>query len=372
MATSLAALDRLYAARDRLVGSPRFRSLAARFPLTRPLVRRKASHAFDLAAGFVYSQVLLAVCRLGILDILGERPQSVEVVARRAGLTTDAAMRLLEAAVALDLASERGPNRYGLGESGAAIAGDAGIRAMIEHHALFYNDLADPVALLRGETQPALRSYWAYARTADPAKLPDGAVAGYSALMAASQTLIAEQVTAAYGFRAHRCLLDVGGGEGAFVAAVAKACPQLALQLFDLPSVAARAERALARLGLAHRVNVAGGDFTRDALPRGADVVTLVRVLHDHDDDVASALLRNVRRCVEPGATLVIAEPMPGTERAERVGAYFAMYLLAMGSGRLRDHDTVSRMLASAGFVGARRVPTNIPLQTSVIVAKAA
>ena len=372
MATSSAALDRLYAARDRLVGSTRFRSLAARFPLTRPLVRRKAGHAFDLAAGFVYSQVLLAACRLGLFGILGERPQSLEVVARRVGLTPDAAARLLEAAVALDLASVRGPNRYGLGETGAAIAGDPGIRAMVEHHALFYADMADPVALLRGETSPSLRAYWAYARSSDPSTLPDGAVAAYSTLMAASQTLIAEQVTSAYDFGRHRRLLDVGGGEGAFVAAVARACPRIAFELFDLPAVAARAERALSGLGLAHRVTVTGGDFTRDPLPRDADVVTLVRVLHDHDDTVANALLRNVRNSVAPGATLVIAEPLPGTASAERVSAYFAMYLLAMGSGRLRNYETVSRMLASAGFVGTRHVPTSIPLQTSVIVATAA
>ncbi len=372
MASSSATLDRLYAARDRLVGSARFRSFAARFPLTRPLARRKAGNAFDLAAGFVYSQVLLATCRLGLLDVLAERPQSLEVVARRIGVPPEAAMRLLEAAVALDLVSVRGPNRYGLGETGAAIAGDAGIRAMVEHHGLFYGDLTDPVALLRGESRPAMRAYWAYARSAQPADLPEDAVAPYSALMAASQSLIAEQVTAAYDFRRHRCLLDVGGGEGAFVASVAQACPRLSFQLFDLPAVAARAERRLARIGLAHRVAVAGGDFTREALPRGADVVTLVRVLHDHDDAVASALLRNVRSSLERDATLVIAEPMPGAASSERVSAYFAMYLLAMGSGRLRDYGTVAQMLASAGFVGARRMPTAIPLQTSVIVAKAA
>lgn len=372
MASSSVALDRLYAARDRLVGSARFRSFAARFPLTRPLARRKAGHAFDLAAGFVYSQVLLATCRLGLLDVLAERPQSAEVLARRIGVPPEATTRLLEAAVALDLVTERGRNRYGLGETGAAIAGDPGIRAMIEHHALFYGDLADPVALLRGATRPALREYWAYARSAQPGTLGEGAVAPYSALMAASQTLIAEQVIAAYDFRRHRCLLDVGGGEGAFVSAVAQACPRLSFVLFDLPAVAARAKRRFANLGLGQRVTVTGGDFTRDDLPRGADAATLVRVLHDHDDAVALALLRGVRKCLEPGATLVIAEPMPGAANSKRVSAYFAMYLLAMGSGRLRDFDTIAQMLASAGFIGVRRIATDIPLQTSLMVAQAA
>ncbi len=43
---------------------------------------------------------------------------------------------------------------------------------MVEHHALLYADLADPVALLRGdERDTALRRYWAYAAGAGPAAL---------------------------------------------------------------------------------------------------------------------------------------------------------------------------------------------------------
>ena len=372
MGASLAARDRLYAARDRLVASPGFRRFAARFALTRPIARRRAKAAFDLAAGFVYSQVLLASVRLGLLDVLAERPQSVEVLSGRIGVPPDATARLLEAAVGLDLASLRGPNRYGLGETGAAIAGDPAVRAMVEHHALLYGDLADPVALLRGTTSPSLREYWAYARSDRPESLAEARVAPYSGLMAASQSLVAGEVTAAYDFARHRCLLDVGGGEGAFVAAVAAAFPHLRFLLFDLPAVAARAGERLRALGLAARTAVAGGDFRRDALPRGADVATLVRVLHDHDDNDACALMRNVRAALAPGATLVIAEPMPDNPGAAHACAYFAMYLLAMGSGRLRSYDTLVSLLGNAGFTGVRRVPTAIPLQTGIVVARAA
>lgn len=368
----MAALDRLYAARDRLLGNPGFRRFAARFALTRPIARRRAGAAFDIAAGFVYSQVLQATFRLRLLDVLAERPQSTEVIARRIGVPPDATARLLEAAVALDLASVRGSNRYGLGGTGAAIAGDPGIRAMVEHHAVFYADLADPVGLLRGTTTPALREYWAYARSDRPADLGPERVAPYSALMAASQSLIAGEVTTAYDFGRHRCLLDVGGGEGAFVAALAAAHPGLRFVLFDLPAVAVRAERHLRELGLGQRVAVERGDFKAGNLPEGADVATLVRVLHDHDDDDAATLLRNVRRALRPGAALVVAEPMPGVRGAEHVGAYFAMYLLAMGSGRLRTHEAVASLLQSAGFSGVRRLPTALPLQTGVVVAYAA
>ena len=43
-----------------------------RFPLTRPIARRRARELFDLCAGFVYSQVLLACVRLRLFEILAE------------------------------------------------------------------------------------------------------------------------------------------------------------------------------------------------------------------------------------------------------------------------------------------------------------
>ena len=107
--------------------------------------------------------------------------------------------------------------------------------------------------------------------------------------------------------------------------------------LFDLPAVADRARTRFAAAGLSHRAEAIGGDFLSQSLPDGADIVSLVRVIHDHDDAAALALLRNVRRALPRDGTLLIAEPMADTAGAEAVGnAYFGFYLLAMGSGRPR------------------------------------
>jgi len=108
----------------------------------------------------------------------------------------------------------------------------------------------------------------------------------------------------------------------------------------------------------------------RDALPRGADLVTLVRVLHDHDDPLVETVLRSAFQALEPGGRLLVAEPLAGTTGAERMGdAYFGIYLWAMGSGRPRSAKELTGMLEKAGFSRIRRLPTRIPLQTSVLVA---
>ncbi len=368
--------------RDRLLSSPGFRRWAAAFPLTRPVARRRTRALFDLCGGFVYSQILFACVELGLFDILAEGPQTTAVLGPRLSLSPDATERLLAAAISLKLVDRRsddrlGPERFGhevfgLGPLGAAMVGNPGIAAMVRHHAVLYRDLANPVALLRGEqVETGLSRYWAYARAKDPAGLGTGDVGDYTALMAASQSLVAAEILDAYPIGRHRCVLDVGGGAGAFLAAAAMRAPALQLMLFDLPPVAERAKAVFAAEGLAHRATVTGGDFRTGALPTGADLVSLVRVLHDHDDDAALALLRAVRLVLPADGALLIAEPMAGTQGAEPVGdAYFGFYLLAMRSGRPRTPAAIGELLRAAGFGRWRLVPNNTPLLVRLIVAR--
>ncbi len=365
-------LDRLFALRDGLLASPRFRHWAGAFPLTRPIARKRANALFDLCAGFVYSQVLLACVRLRVFDALAAGPQTAGVLAARLSLPTEAAVRLLSAAAALRLLERRAGDRYGLGPLGAPLVGNDAIAAMVEHHAILYADLADPVVLLRGTARgTALSGYWPYARTDRPDTLAADEVSAYTALMAASQPLVAGEILDAYPLHRHRCLLDVGGGNGAFLAAAAARAPDLRLMLFDLPSIARQAGERFADAGLGDRAQAFGGDFLADPLPRGADLVSLVRVIHDHDDARALVILRAVRQAMTDQGTLLLAEPMSGTPGAEAMGdAYFGLYLLAMGRGQPRSQVQLKALLQAAGFGQVRAVPTSMPLQTGLLVAR--
>lgn len=355
--------------RDRLLGSAAFRRWAAGFPLTRALARRRAARLFDLVGGFVYSQVLLATVRLKLYQHLADGPLPLAELARACAMPAPTLERLLAAAAALQLLEPRGAGRWGLGPLGAVLAHDEAISAMVRHHEALYADLADPLALLRGEQRPTrLQRYWAYADGGDAQALPAERVAAYSALMTHSQPLVAEQVLDAVPLQGHRCLLDVGGGEGAFVQAVAQRAPHLGLMLLDLPAVAERARTRLAAQGLA-RVQVHGGSFS-EPLPRGADVISLVRVVHDHDDAVVRTLLRRVHEALPAGGRVLVAEPLAGTPGAAAMGdAYFGLYLLAMGQGRPRSAAQLGALLREAGFSRVQQLPTRQPLQAGVLSA---
>jgi len=357
--------------RNRLIANAGFQRWAAGFPFTRAVAHHHERALFDLVAGFVYSQVLVACVRLQVFDVLAEGPLSVGALAQRLSLPAHATTRLMKAAVALDLAESLPHDRYALGRLGAALRGNPSLTAMIEHHAMLYADLADPVALLRGQpTASNLAAFWPYARNADPAMSED--VRDYSALMASSQALIADQVLSAYPLHRHRRLLDIGGGEGVFLAAAGQRVSHLGLMLFDLPAVAQRAALRLNSIAPPGRAHIYAGDFLRDPLPAGADVASLVRVLHDHDDAPALAILRNARAALSTGGVLLIAEPMSGTAGAEPVGdAYFGFYLAAMGSGRPRTAAEIGALVREAGFSRSRLVRTRSPLIVRLLVATA-
>jgi len=370
--------DGVYAWRNRLLADAAFQRRMRRNPFTRFMARRRARAMFDLCAGFVYSQVLAACVELDLFERLADGPLGVDEIARACGLGPEAAETLLRSATSLKLLENRGKGHYGLGIHGAALRANPGVRKMIEHHAFLYRDLSDPVALLRQESSATnLSMFWDYegARRVQCADTDDDAIADagrYTALMSASQSMVAEQIVDSYPMRSHQSLLDVGGGDGTFLRTVARSAPDLALTLFDLPPVARRAEARFDDAGLPNEVRCVGGSMFEDELPRGADALSLVRVVHDHDDAEALDLLARCRRALPDGGTLLLAEPMARARVGDpATDAYFGLYLQAMGRGRPRTALELGELLGRAGFERVREVRTHLPMLTGLVVARA-
>ncbi len=363
--------DMFFALRDRLVSDLAFQRKISAVPGFRFIANTQARQVFDLCSGFVYSQILLACVELDIFEILRDRPQTAEAIAARAGLDLTAAERLLNAAVSLKLVSRRAGGRYGLGMRGAAIAGNGGLIEMIKHHRMFYADMRDPVALLKGShTNTELARYWAYAR-GEGRNLENRDIAPYSALMSKSQTLVADMLLDIYPLEKHRVLIDIGGGDGEFILRAAARHPHLSFKHFDLPAVSKLAMSRFDAAGLNDRAVSTGGSFFDTALPAGADVATLIRIIHDHNEKNARAILAAARRALASSGVLLIAEPLAGTAGAEPMSdAYFAFYLMAMGSGRPRTFDELKALVLGAGFASVKEVRSNLPLQFRLLVAQ--
>jgi len=304
---------------------------------------------------------------LEVFHRMAEAPQAPADLARRAGLSEDRMAILLQAGAALGLLKRRRDGRFSLARKGAAILGVPGLEAMIRHHRAFYADMADPVALLRGRDETELARFWPYVFGAAAEVEPEVA-RRYSDLMAQSQALVAQDVLRMLPLAGVRHLLDVGGGSGAFLQAVAMRYPDLKLTLFDLPEVLPVAQARLAEAGLAARIVLAPGSFRADDLPGGCDAVSLIRVLYDHDDATVAALLRRVFTALDPGGRLIVAEPMAGGARPERAGdVYFAFYTMAMGTGRARSAARITELCGAAGFTPVKAPKVTRPYVTSAL-----
>ena len=279
---------------------------------------------------------------------------------------------LLRAADALQLLEERPDGRYGLGILGAALTDNQSLLALVEHHALFYEDLRDPVELFSNpQVETAMSRLWPYAGNESAVPLGAEDVTEYTDLMAASQAMIAEQVLGAVSFRGRRRLLDIGGGAGAFAIAVAERWPNLSITIADLPAVADIARQRVADVGLQDRIEVVGMDAARDVPPDGFDVVSLVRILHDHDEPMALSMLTAAKAALNDDGLLLVAEPMADAPDAGAlISAYFNVYLLAMGSGQPRRFDELRSLLERGGFDRIRRRRTSVPLVTGVVTAR--
>ncbi|MEY3886404.1 MAG: Demethylspheroidene O-methyltransferase [Pseudomonadota bacterium] len=368
--------DRLLAWLERLYASPRLYSFSLTNPLTRWVTRRRTQKLFDLMAGFVHTQVMLACIRLDLFKMLHQAPADLQQIAARVNMPAPVLQRLLLSAVSLGLLESRSQSRYGLGPLGVPLATHDGIAAMIEHNDLLYADMQDPVGFLNNAWQGDMAAYWPYAHDAQAAtRAAQDKFSRYSDLMAASQGFVVGEILSTYFFDEHRCVLDVGAGKGRFACEMAAHAPHLKLKLFDLPPVLELAKNNVQQRGLSERMSFYPGSFLHDELPQGADLVTLVRVAHDHPDDVVKQLLQKIHAALPLGGVLLLAEPMAQTMSATSSGsaqadAYFHFYLLAMGAGRLRTPEELMRLMAEAGFGQIEHLPNAMPIHAQLIVAR--
>lgn len=352
---------------NRLVAKPGFQAWAHRLPISRGFARRDGAEIFDILQGFVASQVLSALIELGILKRLLDGPDTARAIGHGLSIPADRMGDLLQAGAALGLLKRRQDGQYSIARKGAAILGVPGLEDMIRHNRAFYADMAEPEKLLRGEGPTQLEQFWPYVFGGKEG-MSSEAAERYSDLMARSQVLVAADTLSLVSFKGIECLLDVGGGSGAFLSAALQKHKSLKAQWMDLPDVASAAKAHFASCDLTDRVSLHPGSFRDEALPTGADAISLIRVLYDHADETVRDLLTKVHDALPPGGRLIISEPMGGGARPERSGdVYFAFYTMAMGTGRARSQASIMELASEAGFTDLKAPKSLRPFVTTVV-----
>jgi demethylspheroidene O-methyltransferase len=338
------------------------------WPIARWFARRDGRDIFEIVQGFVASQVLMALVELRVLDQLAEGAKSPLQLAHALSLDPERLVVFLRAAAALGILKVARGDRYSLSRKGAALRGVPGLREMILHHRALYRDLEAPVEFLRDGTGTELSRFWPY--VFDPQNVDADQVARYSTLMAQSQRLVAEDTLRQVRLDDVDHLVDVGGGSGTFLSHVAQHYATPKLTLFDLPETRSAASEFLEECGQSERVTCVSGSFKSDPLPTGADSISLIRVLYDHDDETVRNLLSKAFDALAPGGRLIVSEPMSGGIHPDPItDVYFAVYTLAMGTGKTRSFEEISDLLEDAGFISVSHPKPLRSYITSVVTA---
>ncbi|WP_199826233.1 methyltransferase [Streptomyces sp. SBT349] len=326
-----------------------------------------------MATGFWMFKTLAAAVDLALFTRLGGgRGATADELAAELGLKERPADLLLTACTALGLLDKSGPHyrNSALSEEFLVEGRDAyfgGVvrfndRAYPAWHRLTDALRADRPLTWDPDTQESLFS------SGDPA-FTELFWNGMHSLSAETARILGEE----HDFAAHRRLLDVGGGSGAFLVELCRRHPHLTGTLYDLPHVCEVARRRIDAAGLGDRITTLRGDFGRDAaLPGGHDAILLSMVLHDWAEAENRALLRKCHEALAPGGALLVCELLLNPERTGPPGAALmgVNMLVETGAGRNYAEDEYLSWIREAGFTGAEIRRFDAASANGVIVAR--
>ncbi|MEO6398715.1 MAG: methyltransferase [Tepidiformaceae bacterium] len=312
---------------------------------------RPSARLREMIDGFQVSQAIHAAATLGVADVIGEGRRSAAEIAAKTGADADALYRLLRALASVGVFDEDGDRRFALTDLGECLRSDA-----LEPQGDWARQIGQPYyweawdhllfSIRTGANAfPHLHdgmSVWKWR-----ANHPGESAIFDQAMMGISRS-VASRVLEAYNFGQFAKVVDVGGGNGAFLAALLAKHPSTYGTVFDQPHVVVRATTTFESAGVAARAKALGGSFF-ESVPSGADAYLLKAVLHDWEDGECVRILTAVREACGTARLLVIEHVVdePNTDRRSK---FSDLNMLVMPGGRERTAAEWRTLFESAGF----------------------
>ncbi|GAA2801716.1 methyltransferase [Saccharopolyspora taberi] len=322
-------------------------------------------HVIDLITGAWRTQAVHAAVRLDLPDHVRDGHRSDEALADRTETGVDHIGRLMSLLVALGLFERDTERQYQLTDAGAQLLRDApgSLRDMcLLHGEEFYAAWGHAHDAVAGEKTTGFALAYGQECYAYLQEHNDVAKRFQRALRASNQ-VVCDAAPHALDFAGKR-IIDVGGGNGALLAAVLRAVPDATGQLVDLPHMAEIAKGELADF-LGDRAEVRSGDMF-ESVPEGGDVYLLSRVLGDWGDEDCERILTNCRRAMSASSRLIVIERFVTDRPGMLLPQLWDVHLMVINGGRQRIFTGVEQLVERAGFRLAETV--DLPLETTALV----
>ena len=306
-----------------------------------------------LINGYQTTQAIHVVAALGIPDLLAGGARSAEDLARETGTHAPSLRRLLRALAAVEVLREEDDGGFRLGELGEPLLSDhpqsmAGWAAFVglPPHWAAWGALSHTVETgvnafrhVHGE------DVWRH-REARPDES-----AAFDRAMRSSTLGVTEAVLEAFDFGRFGVIVDVAGGTGAFLSAILERYPGGRGILLDQPHVVANAQ-------VPEGVEVVAGSFF-EAVPEGGDAYLLKSIVHDWEDEQSVAILRNCRRAMAPGGSVLVFERLLGPPNEAPEAKFSDLNMMVAPGGRERSLEQYGALFEAAGLRLVGETPTS-------------
>jgi len=313
-----------------------------------PLTDATAIHALGL--GFMAARTLHVALEFDLFTQLSGAPQALTHIAASVGLAERPAGRLLHACAALGLVHA---------EAGTYANTPMSDKYLVRGRPTYigsYVQLFDDVAYHRwGQMGHALRHnrpvealdhpYRYFATEAEAAKT-------FLSAQHDGSTSLGDALARQFDFSPFECLLDLGGGTGTYTIEILKRYPHLKAIIVDFPPVCAMATTALQAAGLAARVSTVGGDYERDPLPTGPDVVLWSGNLHASSPARCRDILTQLHALLPAhGAILIHDYLLDDAKTGPLIPALLALHMtLVSEHGQVYNRTELRELLTQTGF----------------------
>jgi SAM-dependent methyltransferase len=333
-----------------------------------------ANALLDLIDGHKVTSVIYVAAKLGIADLLSERPRNSTELAQLTDSHERSLHRLMRALVTLGICRERSDGKFELTEMGRLLSSksDRSLRATaLLHGELLRAGWTEFIESIRtGQTGAELAGqgqerFEKLAQTGSAGLFNEG--------MVSATRVVLPGLLAAYDFSGIARLMDVGGGLGQLLIAILKKYPSMRGTIYDLPHCAEGAKKHLADAGVADRAEFLSGSFF-ESVPTGvADAIVMKSIIHDWNDERCVRILQNCHRALKPGARLIVIDRVV-PEKLEPKADHLAITLMDLNmlrgpGGCERTEREHRELLAKGGFRMTRCVPAG---RTDVIEATVA
>ncbi|KAI8800315.1 O-methyltransferase, family 2 [Cladochytrium replicatum] len=314
-------------------------------------------------AGELWSlRAIIALVNLGVPDELANGPATAEEISEKLKLHAPSVFRAMRGAVYRGFMTVDPATRvFDLTEKGGVLT-TSHPYSMVNLVKLYGSPgLWQPWAhaehsVRTGEvgTIPAFgEDIWSYY-----AKHPEESAIFSDAMTNYSSTEV-EHLIAKYPFADGdpKVIVDVAGGNGAFLKAILEALPNARGILFDLPQVIDNLPADAPAAGH-DRIELVGGSFLEPVIPSGGDIYILKHILHDWYDPECVTMLKNIERVMSPGARLLVCEEPHSYGPEGQPMAMLDLTMLVMIGGKERFLEEYEKLFDEAGLKITGVIPT--------------